>query len=232
MKEIIAYCRVSTKQQGASGLGLEAQRAAVENYAKQTGTRIAAVYVEVESGRVGDRPQLAMALSHAKRSKGVLVVAKLDRLSRDPDFLGKLMNAGVEFVCCDMPAANKLTIRIMAAVAEQEREAISQRTKAALAAAKARGMKLGSSRPDHWKGRESARLAGAHAGAKAAATVHARHADEAYADLWPMMLELRVKGMTLQAIADELNTQGHTTRRGKRWNIVQVSRVLERAAQK
>lgn len=230
MKEIIAYCRVSTKQQGTSGLGLEAQRAAVEAHAKQTGARIAALYVEVESGRVADRPQLAMAQSHAKRSKGVLVVAKLDRLSRDPDFLGTLMNAGVEFVCCDMPAANKLTIRIMAAVAEQEREAISQRTKAALAAAKARGMKLGSSRPDHWKGRESARLAGAHAGAIAAAVVHARHADEYYTDLVPIIQELRTAGKSLQEIASELNQQGHTTRRAKPWNPVQVGRVLERAA--
>jgi DNA invertase Pin-like site-specific DNA recombinase len=229
MKETIAYCRLSTKQQGASGLGLETQRAAVENYAKQTGARIAALYVEVESGRVADRPQLAMALSHAKRHKGVLVVAKLDRLSRDPDFLGRLMNAGVEFVCCDMPAANKLTIRILTAVAEQERQAISQRTKAALAAAKARGTKLGSSRPDHWKGREAARLAGAHVGAKAAAIVHAQDADEYYADLVPVIQRLRSAGKSLQEIAHELTAKGHVTRRGKAWNSMQVGRVLRRA---
>jgi DNA invertase Pin-like site-specific DNA recombinase len=227
--DIVAYCRVSTKQQGASGLGLEGQRTAVESYARQTAGRIVALYVEVESGKRADRPELAKALAHAKRSKATLCVAKLDRLSRNVEFLAKVMNSAVDFVACDNPAANRLTLHILAAVAEAEAKAISDRTKAALAAAKARGAQLGSARPGHWEGREEARLAGARAGAKAAGLVLAKAAAEAYADLLPILTELRDKGLSLQAIADELNGQGHTTRRGKPWNPVQVYRVLERA---
>jgi DNA invertase Pin-like site-specific DNA recombinase len=226
--DLIAYCRVSTKQQGASGLGLEAQRAAVESYARQAGARVAGLYVEVETGKIADRPELARALAHARRSKATLCVAKLDRLARNVAFLSALMDSTVPFVACDNPHANRLTLHILAAVAEAEAKAISDRTKAALAAAKARGMQLGSARPGHWDGREDARLAGARAGAKAGAEARARAAAEAYADLAPTVAELRGKGLSLQAIADELNKQGHTTRRGRPWNPVQVSRVLDR----
>jgi DNA invertase Pin-like site-specific DNA recombinase len=226
--KIIAYFRVSTKQQGASGLGLEGQQAAVEAYARQTGARIIAEYVEIESGKVADRPELAKALAHARRSKGVLVVARLDRLSRDLQFLVTLMNSEVEFVACDNATANRLTLHILAAVAEAEAKAISDRTKAALAAAKKRGLKLGSARPGHWKGREDRRLAGAKKGARAAGLVLAKAATEAYGDLRPIVADLRQKGLSLNAIADELNTLGHTTRRGRRWNPVQVARILHR----
>ena len=230
MAELVVYCRVSTKQQGASGLGMEAQKAAVETYARQHGARVAALYVEVESGKLAERPELAKALAHAKRSKATLCCAKLDRLSRNVEFLARILNAGTEFVACDYPAANRLTLHIMAAVAENEAKAISDRTKAALAAAKARGTVLGSARPGHWEGREKARQQGAKKGAEISALVRSKAAVEAYADLLPAMQELRAKEMTLQAIADEMNTQGHTTRRGKPWNAVQVSRVLERAS--
>jgi DNA invertase Pin-like site-specific DNA recombinase len=229
MKELIAYCRVSTKQQGASGLGLEAQRAAVESYAKQAGARIAGLYVEVESGKRADRPELAKALAHAKRSKAVLCCAKLDRLSRNVEFLAKVMNTAVEFVACDYPAANRLTLHIMAAVAENEAKAVSDRTRAALQAAKARGQLLGSARPGHWDGREEARQQGAKMGAAVSAEVRSKAAAEAYADLLPNMQALKAEGHSLQAIADKLNCDGQTTRRGKPWNAMQVSRVLERA---
>jgi DNA invertase Pin-like site-specific DNA recombinase len=228
MKEIIAYCRVSTKQQGASGLGMEAQRAAVESYAKGIGARVAGLYVEVESGKKSDRPELARALAHAKRNKAALCVAKLDRLSRNVEFLARVMNAGTDFVACDYPAANRLTLHIMAAVAEAEAKAISDRTRAALQAAKARGTLLGSDRPGHWTGREKARQQGARKGAKVSAEVRSKAAVDAYADLTPLMKQWRTEGLSLHGIAGRLNTEGHTTRRGRPWNAVQVARVLER----
>lgn len=227
--DLIGYLRVSTKRQGESGLGLEGQRAAVESYARQTGARIAAWYTEVESGKLGDRPELSKALPHAKRSKATLCVAKLDRLARDVEFLAKVMSAGADFVACDNPAANRLTLHILAAVAEAEAKAISDRTKAALQAAKARGVKLGSARPGHWEGREKARLDGARAGARIAGKVASRNADEAYSDLFPIVNALKAEGLSLRQIADKLNADGHTTRRGRPWNPVQVARVLARA---
>jgi len=222
--KIIAYYRVSTKRQGKSGLGLEGQQATVAEY----GTPLAE-YTEIESGRNKDRPELARALAHAKRSKATLVVAKLDRLSRNVAFTSALMETRVDFVACDNPLANKLTIHILAAMAEYEAEQISLRTKAALAAAKRRGVKLGSARPGHWDGKEDRRQAGLKKARTAAAKAHGAAFDESYADLYPVVTELRAKGQSLQAIADDLNDQGHTTRRGKPWNPMQVSRVLKRA---
>ena len=229
MADIIAYYRVSTAKQGQSGLGLEGQKAAVEAYATQTGARIVASYREVESGKLADRPELAKALAHAKRSKATLVVAKLDRLARNVAFLSALMRAGVDFIACDNPHANKLTIHILAAVAEDEAERISARTKAALAAAKARGVKLGSARPGHWKGREAARLSGLDRAREASSKSISAAAVEAYADLVPSMVAMRAEGLTLAGIAEKLTAEGHTTRRGKAWNAVQVARVLDRS---
>lgn len=224
MAAIIGYLRVSTKGQGESGLGLEAQRAAVESYARQMGAQVAQWYTEVESGKLVARPELAKALAHARRSKATLVVAKLDRLARNVAFLSALMDSTVPFVACDNPHANRLTLHILAAVAEAEAKAISDRTKAALAAYKARGGKLGAQLPQCRnltpqavaKGRERS------------VAVRAKAADEAYADLLPVLTGLRKEGRTLQAIADKLNADGHTTRRGKPWNAVQVARVFER----
>jgi DNA invertase Pin-like site-specific DNA recombinase len=229
MAGIVAYFRVSTRQQGESGLGLEGQAAAVEAFARQAGRPIMGRYLEVESGKRCDRPELARALAHARRSKATLVVAKLDRLARNVAFMAALLESKVDFVACDNPHANKLTIHLLAAVAEHEAEMISQRTKAALAAAKARGVPLGSTRPGHWDGREDARLAGLEKGRAASAAVRSQRAREAYADLQPIMAELRAGGASLQAIADKLNTDGHTTRRGAAWNAMQVARVLDRA---
>lgn len=229
MGDIIAYYRVSTKKQGQSGLGLEAQEAAVKSYAHQTGATIKASYIEVESGKRADRPQLARALSHARRNKATLCVAKLDRLSRNVQFLATVMNAGTDFVACDMPSANKCMLHVMGAIAENEAKAISERTRAALQAAKLRGTLLGSARPGHWNGNEENRLAGLQKARVAAVKVRRAKAAEAYTDLIPAVQAMKTDGLSLRAIADELSKQGHTTRRGKPWNAVQVSRVLQRA---
>ncbi|MCR0984084.1 recombinase family protein [Roseomonas populi] len=142
----IAYYRISTERQGWSGPGLDAQRAAVARHAAGTGGVVCATFEEVESGKRGDRPQLAAAMAESRARRAVLLIAKLDRLARDAHFLLGLEKAGVEFVAVDMPHANRLTIGIMALVAEEETRAISARTRAALAAAKTRGVKLGNPR--------------------------------------------------------------------------------------
>ena len=224
----ISYVRVSTKRQAESGLGLAAQRAAVREYVKQHKATLLAEYREVETGKRKDRPKLTQAIAHARRSKAKLVVAKLDRLARNVAFLSNLMESKVDFVACDQPHANRLTVHILAAVAEDETRRISERTKAALAAYKKRGGKLGSARRGHWRGREKLRRAGAKKAAKAAGIAHARAADEAYEDLFPLLGKLRTKGLTLQEIADKLNKMGHTTRRGNQWSPTQVARVLRR----
>lgn len=229
VQKIVTYFRVSTAKQCQSGLGLEGQQAAVGAFVARRECQVVGSYTEVESGKRADRPQLAKALAHAKRSKATLVVAKLDRLARNVHFMSSLMESAVDFVAIDLEHANRLTIHILSAVAEGEAKAISDRTKAALAAAKARGTLLGSARPDHWKGREAERLAGGLKGLKAAAAVRSKAAVEAYADLVPTIKELRDSGKSLRQIAEALNAEGHSTRTGKEWNAVQVSRVLERA---
>jgi DNA invertase Pin-like site-specific DNA recombinase len=185
--------------------------------------------VEVESGKIADRPELRKALAHARRNKAVLCVAKLDRLSRNLAFLATVMDSGCEFAAADMPAANRFMLHVMAAVAEHEAKAISDRTKAALQAAKARGTLLGSARLGHWEGREKARQQGAKIGAKVSAEVRSKAAVEAYSDLVPAIDAYKAEGLSLREIAAKLNVDGHTTRRGKPWNPVQVARVLERA---
>lgn len=143
----VAYYRVSTDRQGRSGLGLDAQRRAVSEYLGASGLQPVSEFTEVESGRRADRPELAKALAACRRHGARLVIAKLDRLARNVAFVSGLMEADVDFVACDMPHANRLTIHILAAVAEHEREMISARTKAALAAARARGTLLGFANP-------------------------------------------------------------------------------------
>ncbi len=155
--KIISYFRVSTKKQGRSGLGLEAQKAAVVSFVRQHDATVLAEYKEIESGKKAKRPKLTEAIGHAKLAKATVVVAKLDRLARNVAFTSALMESGVDFVACDNPHANRLTIHILAAVAEEEGMRISQRTKDALTSARRRGVKLGSARPGHWKGREHLR---------------------------------------------------------------------------
>jgi len=142
-KLLVPYYRVSTRRQGASGLGLEAQQSCVADYARYGQHEIIGAYREIETGKRADRLALAKAIVHAKRAKATLVIAKLDRLARNVHFLSGLMESRIEFVCCDNPHANRLTLHILAAVAEDEAHRISERTKAALAAFKARGGKLG-----------------------------------------------------------------------------------------
>ncbi|WP_374437299.1 recombinase family protein, partial [Tabrizicola sp.] len=145
-RTFVAYLRVSTDQQGRSGLGLEAQQAAIGAFLLPGDRLLSPPFVEVESGRKAERPQLVAAIARCRQTGATLLVAKLDRLARDAHFLLGLQKAGVEFVAADMPTANRLTVGIMALVAEEEARMISARTKAALAAAKARGVKLGGDR--------------------------------------------------------------------------------------
>jgi DNA invertase Pin-like site-specific DNA recombinase len=160
----VAYYRVSTKKQGKSGLGLEAQKEMVLALARRNGAIIIAEYVEVETGKKAARPKLHEAIRHAKLTNATLVVAKLDRLARNSYFMNCLLHAKHEFICCDNPYATKFNIQILAAVAEHEADQISARTKAALAVAKSKGKLLGSARPGHWDGREQKRLEGAQKG--------------------------------------------------------------------
>ena len=228
-QSFVSYLRVSTKKQGQSGLGLEAQREAVVRHVSGVGGEVVREFVEVESGKKDDRPELLKALAFAKRNGAVLIVAKLDRLSRNVRFLSTLMEGGAEFVACDNAHANRFTLHILAAVAEHERELISKRTSAALQAAKARGAKLGSAMPGKWDGREDARLAGALKGNAVSAKVRSAAAREEYADLLPTIYELKAAGRTLREIAAELNARGERTRRGAEFGPSQVMRILERA---
>jgi DNA invertase Pin-like site-specific DNA recombinase len=227
MVNFIAYYRVSTKGQGDSGLGLDAQRAAVEAHRAAAGGTILKAYEEVESGKRSDRPELDKALVHARRSGATLIVAKLDRLSRNVAFLSALMESKVDFVCCDYPNATRLTIHILVAVAEDEVVNISKRTKAALQAAKARGKLLGSNRPGHWDGREQRRAVGARKGNVQSAKIRRSNAQRMHAELCPQVLALRASGLTLQGIADRLNTDGWKTPRKREWNRVYVCRFLK-----
>jgi len=230
MQKIVGYYRVSTKRQGKSGLGLEGQREAVERYSEQNGGKIVAEYVEIETGtNKRKRPQLAEAIGHCNLIGAKLVVAKLDRLARNVAFTSALMESGVDFIACDNPTANKLTIHILAAVAENEAEAISQRTSAALQAAKQRGVKLGSSRPGHWKGREHLRQAGL--GKARERSIESRRAASRskLAFLLPKLREMRADGMSYGKIAERLNAQGFTTARGNQWSAMAAHRAYNLA---
>jgi len=228
VKQVVAYYRVSTKKQGSNGLGIDAQKAAVAKYCKENQCELLAEFTEVESGRNNGRPHLAVASRFAKSRKATLVVAKLDRLARSVAFISTMMESGVDFVACDMPVVNKLVLHILAAVAEHEVDCISDRIKAALAVAKTRGVKLGSHRPGHWDGREERRLAGAVKGSEVSAIRRVHRARDAYLDIAPTIHQMHADGQTLQAIADYLNANGHTTVNGTRWWASNVRKVLIR----
>ncbi|MGJ4892598.1 recombinase family protein [Bradyrhizobium sp. HKCCYLRH3099] len=217
----VAYYRVSTKGQGRSGLGLDAQKEAVRTYLNGGNWSLAAAFTEVESGkRDDDRPQLAKALQTCRVFGAKLVIAKLDRLSRDAHFLLGLEKAGVDFVAADMPHANRLTVGIMAMVADEERRAISERTKAALAAAKRRGVQLGGDR--------GTRLT--RAARKAGRETQVARANERAADLAHIIRDLQSTGITsLSGLARALTDRGVPTPRGStKWAAVQVARTLAR----
>ncbi|WP_374303831.1 recombinase family protein [Ferrovibrio sp.] len=217
----VAYYRVSTERQGRSGLGLEAQQKAVADYLNGGRWKLVAEFTEVESGKRKDRPKLAEALAACRAYGATLVIAKLDRLARNVAFVSNLMESGVDFVAVDFPQANKLTVHILAAVAEHEREMISQRTRDALAAAKARKVKLGGKRHN------SATIH--KAGVPKSVAVRAEKAAAFAANIAPIIATIRAEGAdTVRAIADALNQRGVPTRRGGLWGPSQVQRLLTR----
>ncbi|TWB77261.1 resolvase-like protein [Nitrospirillum amazonense] len=221
MTRYVAYYRVSTRRQGESGLGLEAQMSAVRTFVGQA--PLVAEFTEVESGKVNARPQLEAAIRTAALYGVTLVIAKLDRLSRNAAFLLSLRDSGVDFICADMPNANRLTVGILAVVAEAEREAISARTKVALEAAKARGVRLGGGRGNL----NTVRALGNANSAKArsaAADAHARR-------LAPLLADLEAEGVcSASGVARALNDRGLRTARGCLWTAVQVKAVRGRLA--
>jgi DNA invertase Pin-like site-specific DNA recombinase len=206
----VAYFRVSTARQGRSGLGLEAQQQAVRQYLASASGTLVAEFTEVETGKRNGRPELAKALAACKRHKAKLVIAKLDRLSRNVAFLSAMMDGKVEFVACDNPHATRLTLHILAAVAEHEAEVISQRTKAALQAAKRRGVVLGRN------------------GADVLAPANRAAALERAGQLKPVLAELAGAGMSHREIAGELAARGIPSAGGGKWHPQTVSRVLGR----
>jgi len=210
MKKYIAYYRVSTQKQGQSGLGLEGQQAAVSAFCKPVES-----FTEVETGtNKRQRPELQRAIAACKRLGATLVIAKLDRLARNVHFVSGLMESGVEFVACDNPQANSLTIHILAAVAEDEARRISERTIAALAAYKARGGQLGNPK----------NLTTEAAGKGNAANIAA--AERHRMNVLPIARKLREAGRTLEEIAETLTGRGLLTRRGKTWSPTAVARLL------
>lgn len=219
--EFVAYYRVSTQRQGRSGLGLDAQREAVRAYLNGGTWTLMAEVTEVESGKRSDRPQLAEALRLCRRHKATLIIAKLDRLARNVAFVSALMDSGVEFTAVDFPQANRLTVHILAAVAEHEAAMISARTKAALAQAKLRGVKLGGD------GRNL--LPVCKAGAKASAIRRTASADAHAADLRPDIEAIRAAGIvSLNGIAGELTRRNVPAPRQGAWTATAVRRTLAR----
>lgn len=240
-RALVTYLRVSTQEQGRSGLGLEAQRTALERFAAEHGYSVAGEFVEVETGKGADaldrRPRLSAALQEARRRNCPIAVSKLDRLSRDVHFISGLMSRGVPFIVATLPNVDPFMLHIHAAVAEQERRMISRRTREALQAAKARGtnkrgepLRLGGDRGGLAKGRAD--------GTVASAKARTAKADEHAADLAPILAELRASGAALRAIAATLNDRGFTTRPrmqrdgtmrdGGAWSAMAVKRAIDR----
>lgn len=208
--KFVAYYRVSTLQQGRSGLGLEAQKAAVETFLNGGKWEVVGSFTEVESGKRKNRPQLNAALAMCRKEKATLVIAKLDRLARNLHFISGLMEARIDFVAVDMPTANRLTVQILAAVAEEEARAISARTKAALASAKARGVVLGRN--------------GAVVGAQ-----NRQRSLETAQRVRAVIEALRTENITaVRDIAAALNSRGIPTPQGKQWHSTSVHRLLKR----
>lgn len=219
-KLFIAYYRVSTKQQGASGLGLEAQRASVLNYIAHNGNKIIGEFTEIETGKNDNRPELNKAINLTKEKNGTLVICKLDRLSRNMTFISSLMDSKIKFICADMPDANELTIHIFASLAQWERKRISERTKEALNAKRIR-------EPEHKFGTPanltSEAILKAHK-----STSHKALTDQSVRFAYHYIKPLKDSGHTLQSIADKLNAEGYKSRTGKSFHPQQVLRILNR----
>ena len=222
-KEFICYCRVSTAKQGRSGLGLEAQRDTIMQYLNAVKGELLREFVEVESGKNNERPELAKALQECKLTGATLVVAKLDRLSRNIHFITALQESKTDFIVCDFPTANQFTLHIFAALAQYERELISQRTRAALEAKKARGAILG--KP------ENLSKASAEQGRAQGRRANLAKADQFAAKLRPKIEAYRKEGVTgLHGIAARLNRDHILTASGKRgaWTPTAVKNLLAR----
>lgn len=215
--KFIAYYRVSTQKQGASGLGLDAQREAVSRFLNGGDWELVAEFQEVETGKgadaLGKRPQLKAALAACRKEGATLIIAKLDRLARNVHFVSGLMESKVKFVACDMPEANELTIHIMAAFAEHEAKRISQRTKDALAIAKSRGVVLGKAGPSNLRPNIEAR----------------QNAANQFAErLRPVFESMKARGLSQRAMVEELNNIGVPAVKGGGWRLAQVQRLLSR----
>lgn len=209
----IAYYRVSTKRQGIDGNGMEAQKQAVSKFLSTIESELIAEFSEVESGGNNDRPKLAAAIQLAKTRKATLIIAKLDRISRNASFLLQLQDSGVSFTCCDMPNADKFTVGILALVAQREKELISARTIAGLAVARQRGARLGNpNAAEAWQ--------------KAIAAIRQNRHDFAQTAI-KSIREIQSAGVTsLNKIADCMTKRGEKTRRGGKWSATAVSRIL------
>jgi DNA invertase Pin-like site-specific DNA recombinase len=212
--KFVAYYRVSTQRQGNSGLGLDAQKKAVMDYLNGGKWELLKEYTEVESGKgssvLEKRPVLNDAIAFAKKNNATLIIAKLDRLARDVLFIVTLQVAKIKFVCADMPEANEMTIQIMAAVAQYEAKRISERTKEALAQAKARGVQLGN--PN----------------LKADNTARIQRADNFAKNLKQTIRAYQNDGLSQREIVEQLNNTGVKTPRGKSWHLVSLQRVIKR----
>lgn len=232
--KFVAYYRVSTAEQGASGLGLDAQKDAVRRYLNGGSWDLIAEFTEVESGKRSDRPVLAQAMKRCRLTGATLLIAKLDRLSRNVHFLSGLMEQGVDFIACDLPKANKLTVHIMVAVAEQEREAISARTKAAMAAIKAR-LDANEKYVSRRSGKVITRLGnpkGLSVSKPELGPAAVRAKARAFAaSVIPTIREIQTDGSpSLATIAARLNALHVQSAAGKPWTPMGVKRVLDRAA--
>ncbi len=216
MCKYVSYFRVSTQKQGISGLGIEAQQAAVHTYLAGRDHSIIGEFIEIESGRNADRPKLAEAIALARRNKATLIIARLDRLARSVAFISQLMESSVQFIACDLPDANRLTLHILAAVAEAEARAISERTKAAMAAAKARGVILGN----------TTNLAEVQVMARRALV---QQAERRSIDLLPTIHQIVLSGVrSVHRVADELNRRNVKTAQGKQWHGATVANIIKR----
>jgi DNA invertase Pin-like site-specific DNA recombinase len=210
--KFVAYYRVSTDKQGRSGLGLDAQRKAVNDYLKEGDWKLAAEFTEIETGKKSDRPELVKALAACKRQKATLVIARLDRLARNVHFISGMMETKVKFVACDMPEATPFMLHIYAAVAEQEAHAISARTKIALQAAKQRGVRLGRT------------------GAEILAPKYRAEALDRAKQLEPVIREMQAKGYSMRRMATELTKRNVKTPRRGEWHPQTVKMVMKRLA--
>ena len=227
--KFVSYSRVSTDEQGQSGLGLESQQHQCRAYVESVGGELVREFVEIASGDNDDRPVLAEALKLAKRLRACVLVAKLDRLSRVVAKVAGLLRGGAELRVVECANASTLELHIRAVIAEEERRKIAERTRDALGAAKRRGVQLGSARPGHWSGREHQRRAGAAAGSAAAAASRRELSASVYADAAPIAKQLHQAGGSLRTIAAELNAKGLTTPMGGSWKAQSVKRLLATA---